>query len=309
MARELTLKEIAEIHKAVPNVELEVFAHGSMCISYSGRCLLSNYMAGRQANLGDRAQPCRWNYRLKQLPIDQLHQLPITNLNEKSKLKNSKIDSKFDIQDSKYYLEELQRPGEYFEIEESESGTNIMSSKDLRTVEHLDEMLAAGITGFKVEGRNKTEYYLAATALAYREGLDLAFGGKYAKSDKERLAGELEKIAHRGYTSGFLFGEAKQGATYEGRSPIEQYRYIAQITSRLSPETSSLYEITVKNKIQKGMEIEVLSPKGINSDKILEITVEEEVVGEINPGKQNQVAIVKLENSYPVNSLIRAVVI
>lgn len=304
LARELTLKEIAQIHKAVPDIELEAFAHGSMCISYSGRCLLSNYMTGRHSNLGDCAQPCRWNYRVARISNSEFRVS-----NEKSKLKNLKIDSKFDIQDSKYYLEETQRPGEYFEIEESESGTNIMSSKDLRTVEYLDQMLGAGITGFKVEGRNKTEYYLASTALAYREGLDLAQSGKYAEKDKKRLAKDLEKIAHRGYTSGFLFGDAKQGETYQGRSPIQNWEYIALITKNSKLKTQNYFEVTVKNKIKTGMNVEILTPQGIKKDKILQISVDGEKVGEVSPGKENQTAVVGLRNRYAQHSLLRSKII
>jgi len=302
LARELTLKEIAEIHKAVPGMELEVFAHGSMCISYSGRCLLSNYMTGRHANLGDCAQPCRWNYRVARISNSEFRVS-----NEKSKLENLKIDSKLEIQNYKFFLEEKMRPGEYFEIEESESGTNIMSSKDLRTVEYLDQMMQAGITGFKVEGRNKTEYYLASTALAYREGLDLATRGEYSEKDKKRLSAELEKVAHRGYTSGFLFGEAKKGATYEGRSPIEKYRYVAQITNNKRQDTNK-YQITVKNKIKTGMNVEILTPQGIKKDKILEISVTNEVVEEISPGKENQAAVIKLSGHYPLNAILRTIV-
>jgi putative protease len=267
LARELTLKEITEIHRAVPEIELEVFAHGSMCISYSGRCLLSNYMTGRHANLGDCAQPCRWSYNV--------------------------------------YLEEKQRPGELFKAEESENGTNIMSSKDLRTIEYLEEMVKAGVTGFKVEGRNKTEYYLATAALAYREGLDLASKEKYTALDKKRLSLELEKVAHRGYTAGFLFGEAIKGETYEGRSPIENYRYIGIVTKNLQHLNGNYYEISVKNKIQKNMAVEVLTPEGVKKDKILSIIVEDELVEDINPGRENQKATIQLKGKYPVDSMLR----
>lgn len=266
LARELTLAEISEIHKAVPYIELEVFAHGSMCISYSGRCLLSNYMTGRHANLGDCAQPCRWNYE--------------------------------------FYLEEKQRPGELFKVEESKEGTNIMSSRDLCTIEYIDKMIKAGITGFKVEGRNKTEYYLAASALAYREALDLSDKGEYTKKDRERLKKELYKLAHRDYTTGFLFSDAKKGETYEGRSPIETWRYIGQI-QRVISETKKKYEVIVKNKVVKGAQVEILTPKGIEKDKILGIQVEDMDIEEISPGRDDQKAIITLGSAYPSNSLIR----
>lgn len=266
LARELTLDEIKKIHKEVPEMELEIFVHGSMCISYSGRCLLSAYMTGRKANLGDCAQPCRWNYDV--------------------------------------YLEEKERPGELFPIEETKEGSNILSSRDLAAIEYIDEIIEAGVTGLKVEGRNKTEYYLASTALAYREALDLAMKDKYKKADKERLKKELEKIAHRGYTSGFLLKEAQKGEVYPGRSPIEKWRYAGQITKNTSRKENR-HEITVKNRIRKGAEVEVLTPKGIKKDKILEIKVDNKSISEISPGKKDQTALVVLKRNFPKNSLIR----
>ncbi|MBW6431719.1 U32 family peptidase [Patescibacteria group bacterium] len=299
LARELTLKEIKKIRKVEPEMELEVFAHGSMCISYSGRCLLSNYMTGRHANLGDCAQPCRWDYRVaqstKQKSESMKHQIPN---------KSQKSNSKYDIQNSICYLEETQRPGEYFEIEESDSSTNIMSSKDICTIEYIDEMIKAGINGFKVEGRNKTEYYLASTALAYREAIDLAKENKYSEKDKKRLKKELQKIAHRDYTSGFIFNEAKKGETYQGRSPIEQYRYIAQIT-KIKSQNTKKYKVIVKNKIKKDMAVEVLTPSGIKKDKILDIMVDGSAVNEISPGKNDQGATILLKNIYSEDNFIR----
>jgi U32 family peptidase len=279
LARELTLKEIKEIKKAVPEMELEAFAHGSMCISYSGRCLLSNYMTDRHANLGDCAQPCRWDYKI-----------------EARRKKNG----------AGFFLEEKKRPGDYFEIEESKSGTNIMSSKDICTIEYIDEMIKAGINGFKVEGRNKTEYYLASTALAYREAIDLVKNNNYSEKDKKRLKKELQKIAHRDYTSGFLFNEAKKGETYQGRSPVQNWEYIGSINKNLKLKTNNQHEVLVKNKIKKGMNVEVLSPGDIKKDKILEIMVDENTVAEISPGKEYQTAIITLKNDYPKNSFIRA---
>lgn len=260
LARELTLPEIDDIQEAVSGIELEVFAHGSMCISYSGRCLLSNYMTGRHANLGDCAQPCRWNYDV--------------------------------------YLEEKKRPGELFKIEESEDGTNIMSSKDLRTIGQIDKMVKAGVTGFKIEGRNKTEYYLAATALAYREALNLAKIGKYTIKDKKRLSGDLEKIAHRGYTEGFLNNNAKKGETYKGRSPIQKWEYIAQVIGTDN-------KVLVKNKISIGDGVEVLTVDGIFKDKVLSITENDKEIDSISPGKTNQMAKVVLSKVYSKNSMLR----
>jgi putative protease len=261
LARELTLSEIGEIHAAVPEMELEVFVHGSMCISYSGRCLMSNYMTGRDANLGECAQPCRWNY--------------------------------------KAYLEEKNRPGEFYPVEESKEGTYIMSSKDLALVEYLPEILAAGVTGLKVEGRNKSEYYLATVGYTYRKALDLIEAGKYTEKAKTELRVELDKINNREYTTGFIFGDAKQGETYGGRSPIRNWDYVGEFTNDSG-------QIIVKNKIVKGDKVEVLTPKQLFQDEILVITDNDgNELTEVNPGKTDQKAIVKLNNDYSTNSFIR----
>lgn len=267
LARELTLPEIKEIHEAVPEVELEVFVHGAMCISYSGRCLLSNYMTGRHANLGECAQPCRWQYNV--------------------------------------YLEEKLRPGEMFPVEESESGTTIMSSRDLRLVRYLPEILEAGVTGLKIEGRNKTEYYLATAALAYSKALRLTQENKYTEAEKERLEKELEKLNYREYTTGFIFGEAIKGETYEGRAPVRTWDYTGQITST-KQQTPNEYEVIVKNKIVAGDDVEMLTSTGIVKDKVKKICNEkkEELI-EISPGKEDQRAIITLSGSYASPALIR----
>lgn len=269
LARELTLKEIKEIHDAVPEVELEAFVHGAMCISYSGRCLLSNYMTGRHANLGECAQPCRWNYNI--------------------------------------YLEEKLRPGELFRAEESESGTTIMSSKDLRLIRYLPEILDAGIVGLKVEGRNKTEYYLVSTALAYSEALRLTKEGKYTEKDKDRLEKELEKLNYRDYTTGFIFGDAILGQTYDFRPPVRNWDYIALIRGKLQAAGGkNEYEVIVKNKIVTGDEVEILTPKGIKKDKVTAIkSILGDGLTEISPGKEGQKAIVTLGSNYPEASMIR----
>jgi len=267
LARELTLDEIKEIQDAVPEIELEAFVHGSMCISYSGRCLLSNYMTGRHSNLGDCAQPCRWNYNV--------------------------------------YLEEKMRPGELFPAEESEDGTNIMSSKDVALVTELDHVLASGVVGLKVEGRNKSEYYLASVGSTYRRALQAIEDGTYDDDLKKSLWGELQKINHRGYTKGFIYGDAKKGETYDGRSPVRDWEYVALITSAILP-TANEHEVIVKNKLTVGDKVEIMTPEGLFTDTILAISSEGgNDASVINPGKKDQKATIKLENSYPVNTFIR----
>jgi putative protease len=291
LARELTLVEIAQIHEAVPEIELEAFVHGSMCISYSGRCLMSNYMTGRDANRGECSQPCRWNYNV--------------------------------------YLEEKCRPGELFPAEESENGTNIMSSKDVALVTHLDKVLESGIVGLKVEGRNKSEYYLASIGYTYRKALDAIAAGTFTDKLKGELETELTKINHRGYTTGFIYGEGKKGETYDGRSPIRDWEYVAAITSspavipakagiqkndaerldsrlRGNDEGGYTHEIIIKNKIKVGDTLEVLTPASLATETVISLTdVDGTPQEEINPGKKDQKAIIELEHSYIPNTFLR----
>ena len=263
LARELTLVEIKQIHDAVPDIELEAFVHGSMCISYSGRCLMSNYMTGRDANRGECAQPCRWNYNV--------------------------------------YLEEKQRPGEFFPAEETENGTNIMSSKDVALVTEIDKLLESGILGLKVEGRNKSEYYLASIGYTYRKALTAVENGTFDGKLGTKLKGELQKINHRGYSTGFIYGDAKKGETYEGRSPVREWEYVGQFIDDKG-------QIIVKNKISVGDKVEILTPNEIFYDEITAILDVDDIVTEINPGRKDQRAIIKLQNNYPKNTFIRKLV-
>ncbi len=166
LARELSFKEIREIkEKARPDVELEAFVHGAMCISYSGRCLLSNYMANRDANRGECAQPCRWNY----------------------------------------YLVEEQRPGEYMPVYEDEKGTYFMNSKDLSMIGHIPEMIESGIESLKIEGRMKTIYYVATIVRAYRMAIDAYYEDPENWSFQPDWLEEIKKVSHREFTTGFYF--------------------------------------------------------------------------------------------------------
>lgn len=179
LARELSLKEISEIRNNIPeNMELEAFCHGAMCMSYSGRCLMSSYMTGRNPNKGDCAHPCRY----------------------------------------KYYLMEEKRPGEYFPIEETEDGAYIMNSKDLKTISFVEKLIEAGISSLKIEGRMKSAFYIATVVRAYRQAIDsyLADPEHYVfdeKLDKEVIAG-----SHRPFTSGFYYGEAILDGQYDNKA-------------------------------------------------------------------------------------------
>jgi len=191
LAREMTFDEIKEIKDKTDGLELEAFIHGAMCISYSGRCLLSNYMTGRDSNKGACAHPCRWNYSL----VEQT------------------------------------RPGEYFDVYENERGSFIFNSKDLCMIEHIPELVESGITSFKIEGRVKTPYYVAVVVSAYRREIDKYFENpENYKFDGKELE-ELTKVSHRPYTTGFYFGNPKQdGQVYASSSYIRNYDLIGIVT-------------------------------------------------------------------------------
>lgn len=193
VARELSLSEIKEIREKVPEkLELEMFVHGSMCISYSGRCLLSNYMADRDSNRGLCAHPCRW----------------------------------------KYHLVEEKRPGEYMPVFENERGTYIFNSKDLCLIEHIPELIDSGITSLKIEGRMKSSYYVATVIKAYREALDAyAADPRNYRFDKVWLE-EMSKASHREYTTGFYLGKPTgKEQIYESGSYIREYDFVGLVTS------------------------------------------------------------------------------
>ena len=222
LARELSLKEIREIRdRTDADLELEAFVHGAMCISYSGRCLLSNYMAGRDGNGGACAHPCRW----------------------------------------KYYLMEEQRPGEYMPVFENERGTFIYNSKDLCMIEHIDELVRSGLTSFKIEGRVKSEFYVATVVAAYRRAIDSYMENPEGWRPQKEWSEELRKVSHRDYTTGFYFG--KPGGTeqhYASSSYIREYDMVGVVEDY--DEESSIARIVQKNRFFKGDEVEFLCPDG-----------------------------------------------
>jgi U32 family peptidase len=190
LARELSLEEVREIREKAPeDIEIELFIHGAMCISYSGRCLLSSYMTGRDANRGLCAQPCRW----------------------------------------KYYLMEEKRQGEYFPVEEHEKGTFIFNSKDLCMIEHIPDIAETGITSVKIEGRMKSSYYVSTVVKVYREALDTYFEnpGKYCYNPE--WMEELSKVSHREFTRGFYKGVPKNTQNYKTSSYIRNYRFLGLV--------------------------------------------------------------------------------
>ncbi|MGI6588934.1 MAG: peptidase U32 family protein [Peptococcia bacterium] len=189
LARELSLEEIKEIREKV-DAELEVFVHGAMCISYSGRCLLSNYMAGRDANLGECAQPCRWNYALV----------------------------------------EEKRPGQVYPIFEDERGSYIFNSQDLCLIRHLPELINSGVDSLKIEGRMKSVHYVATVVQAYRKALDAYYADPAGYVFAEQWYDEILKVSHRDYTTGFLFGKPQAEAqNYETSSYLRYYDFVGLV--------------------------------------------------------------------------------
>lgn len=209
-AREMTLSEIAEMRKKLPDdMEIEAFAHGAMCMSYSGRCFLSPYLSGRSGNRGECTQPCRWSY----------------------------------------HITEMKRPGEFFQIEETEGGTNILSSRDMNCMDIIDDMIAAGITSFKIEGRMKTPYYVATVVSAYRKRLD-------GCTDLTVLNHELDCISHRPYCTGFYLGQLKK------YRPDEQVPYISKCTFAgvVKACENGILTVEQRGKFSVGDTLEIVSP-------------------------------------------------
>lgn len=235
LSRELSLDEVEEIRQQCPEMELEVFVHGALCIAYSGRCLLSGYFNHRDANQGTCTNSCRWDYKVS----------------DSGEARNPGADGK-------YYLEEKERPGELMPIEEDEHGTYIMNSKDLRAVEHVERLVRMGIDSLKIEGRTKSHYYAARTTQVYRWAIDDALAGRAFRSE---LMGELEGLANRGYTDGFYQRhESQELQNYrKNSSESERQIFVAEV---LEQHADGSTKVEVKNKFAVGDRLELLTPRG-----------------------------------------------
>ena len=237
LARELSINEIKEIHNAVgDDIDIECFCHGAMCISYSGRCLLSNYFVGRDSNRGACAQPCRWGYTIHS--------------------ENQQNDV----------------PGE-FPISEDERGTYILNSKDMCLIEHIGELIEAGITSFKIEGRMKTPYYVATTVNAYKRAIKDYLD---KKEPSFNYVEELEKTSHRLFTTGFYFG-ADDKTNLKSATPVQSYDFIGIV---LEDSKDGKVLVEMRNKFVKGDVLEVLSP-GESFDETFTVDRVENEDGEV----------------------------
>ena len=265
LARELSLDEIKTVRENISeNMELEVFVHGAMCISYSGRCLLSSFMAGRDSNRGACAQSCRW----------------------------------------KYSLVEEKRPNEYFPIEEDSRGTYIMNSKDLCMIEHLPELIEAGVSSLKIEGRNKSEYYVAVVVNAYRQAIDLYWNDPENYKLPKAILDEMFKVAHRRYHTGFFFKEPKtEGLIYDTNNHVREWDVVA-IVLDYDKETG-IATCRQRNKFVKGETVEVLSPGMVKEGFIVDELYNED--GEAIEGCPHPGMICKVKLPYEVekHSFIR----
>jgi len=248
LSRELSLDEITQIRDDCPDIELEVFVHGSLCIAYSGRCLLSGYFNHRDPNQGSCTNSCRWNYKVKNNDVDE-------------SIENTgvwKVDTE-EIASQQFLLEEQNRPGEFMPIEEDEHGTYIMNSRDLRAVEHVHRLVDIGVDCLKIEGRTKSYYYTARTTQIYRQAIDDAVSGK--KFDT-RLMNELENLAHRGYTNGFFERHPPQELQrYRDSSARSQRQIFAGEVIEFDQKNKRIL-IDIKNKISVGDELELLTATG-----------------------------------------------
>ncbi|NOD78634.1 MULTISPECIES: U32 family peptidase [unclassified Ruegeria] len=249
LAREVSYPELAEIREKCPDIKLEAFVHGAMCMTYSGRCLLSNFMAERGANQGNCANSCRWNYGLKLRLKDGTHQeLRIT-------------DENADL--FEFLLEEGCRPGDLMPIEEDDRGSYILNSRDLCIMPKLDEYLKIGVDSLKVEGRGKSEYYAAIVARAYRMAID-DYNADPENWDPKPYMRELETVGNRGYTLAFHEGRLTNFAhDYEHTASIAQWEYAGIVTE----VTEDAFLVEVKNKLEPGDVLDFVSP--ISRDTVL----------------------------------------
>ncbi len=223
-ARELSMEEIGEIRKNIPDeLEIETFIHGAMCISYSGRCLLSNYFTGRDANLGACTHPCRW----------------------------------------KYYIMEENRPGEYLPVEENERGTYIFNSKDLCMIDHIPDIVNAGIDSLKIEGRMKTALYVAVVARTYRQAIDDYFDDPIKYMERmPYYREEISKCTYRQFTTGFFYGPTTyETQIYDNNTYVKEYTYLGIVGEE---REDGYYEMEQRNKFSVGETLEIMKPSGEN---------------------------------------------
>ena len=233
LARELHWKEIKDIKNKLPEIDLEIFVHGAMCMSYSGRCNISNYLTNRDANQGDCSHCCRWNYD--------------------------------------FYLEEKTRPGELMKVEEDERGSYFFNSKDLCLIEMIDELIETGAMSWKIEGRNKSEYYLANVVSVYRQAMDDYFENKDKyKNNLSRYLNELRAATSRNYTTGFFGADGANMVNLEFQRKEKEKQFVGKVIGRIG----GLMKIEARNQIKLTDKLDILTPQGVKNFELKEIVDE-----------------------------------
>lgn len=264
LSREMSYGEVKELRaKTDPSLELELFVHGAMCVSYSGRCLLSSFMTGREANRGACAQPCRW----------------------------------------KYYLMEEKRPGEYMPVFEGDTGSYFFNSKDLCLIEFIPELVDAGVTSFKIEGRVKSEYYVANTVKAYRREVDRYFENPEKYVFDKSMLDELGKVSHRVYSHGFWHGApTDDGQIYDSSAYIRDYEVVA-VVKECDDDGNAV--VMQKNKFSVGEKIEVMQPFNDTFEFEVQEIFDENGKSIESASHGKMMAKIKLPKKVDVNSMLR----
>ncbi|MFK5985383.1 MAG: tRNA 5-hydroxyuridine modification protein YegQ [Pseudomonadota bacterium] len=298
LSRELGLDEIEEIRQQCPDMELEVFIHGALCIAYSGRCLLSGYFNHRDPNQGTCTNACRWEYKvidaaetisgdIKQTikgkdfdPFDEISNPPL--------FQGVGIEKRHPLAEKAYLLEETQRPGEYMPIFEDDNGTYIMNSRDLRALEHVQRLMQIGVDSLKIEGRTKSHYYVARTAQVYRRAIEELAAGNDLNPE---LFADLNNLANRGYTDGFY----QRHHTHEYQNYLDNHsrsktqQFVAEVISY--DEQQGLAFVEVKNKFAVDNELEIILPDGNYSYKLDAMFDKNHESISVAPGSGHQVYI------------------
>lgn len=310
LAREMAIKEVAKVHEALPTLELEYFVHGAVCMAYSGRCLLSNFTGGRDANRGACNHTCRWNYRVfdeegREVDVSEHEDTSISRKrNDESQITNEALGESKSIRDFEElkFWEEEERKEQIIPVEEDFHGTHIMSSKDMCMIEELDKVWNAGVCSLKVEGRNKTAYYAATIARAYRRALDdLAAGKPFDKN----LWEEIHATANRGFFPGFLNGKPRIGddIKYSANTSTAKKEFCGVVEKW---ESGRVY-VTIKNRIDEGNILEVVMPRMEDdfSFEAKDLMFGNEKVMSLHGGDLNKIASFVCEKEIPEGVFLR----
>ena len=284
LSRELSLEEVAEIRQQCPDIELEVFVHGALCIAYSGRCLLSGYLTHRDPNQGACTNTCRWKYTAHE--AEQTASGDVVAIHEPLPVPVQAPVEK-PIEDRIFLLQEENRPGEYMPAWEDEHGTYIMNSKDLRAIQHVQQLMEIGVDCLKIEGRTKSHYYVARTAQAYRRAIDDAAAGRPFDMG---LMNELEKLASRGYTEGF-YNRHPSGEYQNYERGISRGDYQQFVGEVRDIDANGWLTVSVNNRFAVGDKLELLGPEGTVDFELRNMETETGESREVAPGNGHVVRI------------------